>query len=1361
MSLTLCVYGQTDDAAGIDTTRAKVKLVEMIIKDTMAARHLDKGKKYFTQQEYKLAVDELNQAVKAGGSDSAYYYRGRAHMGLYDREESLADFDTLLARHPSNTSYYEYRAYVKKKLYDFEGGIADCNKALAIDSNYVDAWLQRGDIYYQQGKYKTALADYNKAISINPKYYYSYYLRASLYHATRDFDLAIINCDTTIMLNPTYERGWWDRGLYKVKSGDTAASCSDFNKAYELARDKPGLEAGDAASCLRDYCQSDPYTDPEILHAKPPPLPWESEEKLPPTNSAIEYHKRAVHASENFVYNMAIADETEAIRLDSTYKQAYFFRGFNKYITNQIREAMLDFSRVIELDPRDTQSYYYRGLIKNKLGNFQAALSDFDKVLEINPRFRGAYTGRGEAKFNMSQYETAIVDLSVAISLDSFDHRVLMLRGRARLALSQPDSACLDFRQGDEKGDQLATQLYYKYCRLRERGLTPPVAPIATKVAPRSAALDHLNRGRTLYNHSEYEAAVKELTNYLVTDTSFNAYYYRGLSQVNLAHWVEGINDLTRAVAIDSSQSNAYYMRGKAKLGIRMDPGACVDFRRAERMGMKAAKEMIDLFCKPDTIHSYSKEPEKEIAGLKKATEMDSGMAELYLEKAFAEVRAFDFQAAIADQTKAIQLNTNYKEAYFNRGLAKINTQDLEGGLLDLNKAIQLDSQYADAYFGRASVRMKQGAFKEALTDFNEAIAFNPGDGKSYMLRGMCRLGLNQKDEACADLHKADELKYFQAPQMIAKYCKSVPEPPKATKSASDIPSDSTSDARAWYARGVTQINAGDYSASIPFLDKALELDPKFVDAYYARGGVEKQFRRYRSCISYMDKALAIDPKSAKCHVLRGESRFHMLETDPGYSNASREVILNCKDSACNDMIIADFLDDPRAAPYLEEYCNGVKNNADSTKPLPATSEVNDIPRDSISSALAWFNHGMAKFNAHEYASAVPYIDKAIELDPKYVDAYFARGNLSMISEQFQMCIRDMNTALSIDSNDAKCYILRGIGRLAMVDKDHSYHHLSDEEKKALSDTACRDLHTAESMGDRRAKEIIEHYCLNAEGHFQLGLKLIKEKHEKKAIEEFDKAIEIDDHFAKAYAYRGYCEMHYSRRMSAKEDFIVALALNPKYAKTYYFRALLYADEKHDFKSALPDMDKAIELDSPDIEMYAFRAYVRDELKDYKGAISDLDQVIRLDAHYDKAYRFRGEEKSKMEDYRGAVDDYTMAIAEDSFAYEIFNNRGDAKKAMGDYEGAKGDYNKTLERDKRNYWAWYSLGGIEAKLQDYNAAISDYTSAISCYEGSHEAYYQRAKIYIMLGKYTEACADLKKATGSGKDVDELMAKYCK
>ena len=874
----------------------------------------------------------------------------------------------------------------------------------------------------------------------------------------------------------------------------------------------------------------------------------------------------------------------------------------------------------------------------------------------------------------------------------------------------------------------------------------------------------HLDKGKEYFNENKYEAAVKEFTEYLKTDTSFNAYYYRGLSNVNLTHWVEGVNDLTRAVEIDSTQSNAYYMRGKAKLGIRMTPGACVDFRRAERMGMKAAKEMIDLFCQPDTTHSYSKDPEKEIAGLKKATEMDSGMAELYLEKAFAEVRAFDFQAAIADQSKAIQLNPDYKEAYFNRGLAKINTQDIEGGLTDLNKAIQLDSQYADAYFGRASVRMKQGAFKEALIDFNEAISFNPGDGKSYMLRGMCRLGLNQKDEACADLHKADELKYFQAPQMIAKYCKSVPEPPKATKSASDIPSDSTSDARAWYERGVTKIDAGDYSASIPFLDKALELDPKFVDAYYARGGVEKQFRRYRSCISYMDKALAIDPKSAKCHVLRGESRFHMLETDPGYSNASREVILNCKDSACNDMIIADFLDDPRAASYLEEYCNGVKNNSDSTKPLPATSEVNDIPRDSISSALAWFNHGMAKFNAHEYAAAIPYIGKAIELDPKYVDAYFARGNLFMISEQFQMCIRDMNIALSIDSKDAKCYILRGIGRLAMVDKDQSYHHLSDKEKKALSDTACGDLHTAEGMGDRRAIEIIEHYCLNAEGHFQLGLKLIKEKYEKKAIEEFDKAIEIDDHFAKAYAYRAYCEMHYHKQEAAKEDLIVALALDPKCAKAYYFRAMQNAEYMRDRRTALPDLDKAIGLDSTDIEMYAFRAYIRDELKDYKGAVADLNQVIRQDPHYDhdKAYRFRAEVKSKMEDYHGAVDDYTMAIAEDSFAYEIFNNRGDAKKAMGDYEGAKGDYNKTLERDKRNYWAWYNLGGIEAKLQDYNAALSDYTSAISCYEGSHEAYYQRAKVYIILNKMDEACADLKRANGSrSKDVEELLAKYCK
>jgi tetratricopeptide (TPR) repeat protein len=51
-----------------------------------------------------------------------------------------------------------------------------------------------------------------------------------------------------------------------------------------------------------------------------------------------------------------------------------------------------------------------------------------------------------------------------------------------------------------------------------------------------------------------------------------------------------------------------------------------------------------------------------------------------------------------------------------------------------------------------------------------------------------------------------------------------------------------------------------------------------------------------------------------------------------------------------------------------------------------------------FSGAKQEFEQGLAKFNAGKYEEAIPFFDKAIELDPEYVDAYLylARSNLNL-----------------------------------------------------------------------------------------------------------------------------------------------------------------------------------------------------------------------------------------------------------------------------------------------------------------------------------------------------------------------------
>ena len=51
-----------------------------------------------------------------------------------------------------------------------------------------------------------------------------------------------------------------------------------------------------------------------------------------------------------------------------------------------------------------------------------------------------------------------------------------------------------------------------------------------------------------------------------------------------------------------------------------------------------------------------------------------------------------------------------------------------------------------------------------------------------------------------------------------------------------------------------------------------------------------------------------------------------------------------------------------------------------------------------------------------------------------------------------------------------------------------------------------------------------------------------------------------------------------------------------------------YYDE--DFKGAIDDFTKAIELDSNFVDAYSSRGYAKNKLEDYKGAIADFSRYL-------------------------------------------------------------------------------------------------------------------------------------------------------
>ena len=132
-------------------------------------------------------------------------------------------------------------------------------------------------------------------------------------------------------------------------------------------------------------------------------------------------------------------------------------------------------------------------------------------------------------------------------------------------------------------------------------------------------------------------------------------------------------------------------------------------------------------------------------------------------------------------------------------------------------------------------------------------------------------------------------------------------------------------------------------------------------------------------------------------------------------------------------------------------------------------------------------------------------------------------------------------------------------------------------------------------------------------------------------------------------------------------------------AKEFYNSGNLKLDKK-EYKEAINDYDKAIELNKKFSEAYYNRALAKNYLKDYKGAIADYSESLELDSTNIQALNAlnnRGLAKKALEDYDGAVEDYTKAInLNESFASAYFN-RGSVKVLM-DENGCE-DFRKALD----------------------------------------------------------------------------------
>ncbi len=190
-------------------------------------------------------------------------------------------------------------------------------------------------------------------------------------------------------------------------------------------------------------------------------------------------------------------------------------------------------------------------------------------------------------------------------------------------------------------------------------------------------------------------------------------------------------------------------------------------------------------------------------------------------------------------------------------------------------------------------------------------------------------------------------------------------------------------------------------------------------------------------------------------------------------------------------------------------------------------------------------------------------------------------------------------------------------------------------------------------------------------------------------------------------------------------------------ADTYYKIGL--------FRKSLENIDKAIELESKNINYYIFRGNNYASLRSYKAAMIDFDNVIELDSQSAIGYRNIGLIQLELRKYEMALMVFNKAIKLDSLDAMSYSNRGFTYTKLGKYDLAIVDLDKAISLNPQESTFYNNRGLYYRRIKQNKMALTDYNEAIKLNPHAAAFYSNCGNVFLDLNLYQNAMKNFNKA----------------
>lgn len=269
------------------------------------------------------------------------------------------------------------------------------------------------------------------------------------------------------------------------------------------------------------------------------------------------------------------------------------------------------------------------------------------------------------------------------------------------------------------------------------------------------------------YNQGRYQTALTFINRAIaIQDDQPEFYILRAKSNYKVGNKNLALDDLNKSLALKST-FNALHLRGKLFLEYNKLESAKRDLRDAYELNSESGDLLFDL----GYLESLNGENQLALEYYTKAVKYDQHNPNTYVNIGNIYAIMGNSKLAIDNYSKALVLDTTDGIAYYNRANEKMLLGDFAGAVEDYENSLLIDSTNTNTLFILAEAKLKLDDNKGAFDNYNTILKIDSTSAKAYYYRGITEIALGENEKACLDFKRAGERGYFDAYEMIKKYC--------------------------------------------------------------------------------------------------------------------------------------------------------------------------------------------------------------------------------------------------------------------------------------------------------------------------------------------------------------------------------------------------------------------------------------------------------------------------------------------------------------------------------------------------------------------------------------------------------------